>query len=236
MQEPAAGPADPVVRLAGVSVDIERVPVLRGVDLTVHRGESVGLVGPNGSGKTTLLRLLATLLTPARGQARLFGAEFGSRECDALRPRIAFVGHTPALYAQLTLRENLRFLARLTGRPDAAADEALALVGLAGVADRRAAGCSQGMQRRTDLARAVLTEPLLLLLDEAHTGLDSSSAPLVEALMAQVAARGGASVVVSHDRPRLTAAVDRLVEITGGRAVENTVEDAVVSVVEREGV
>ena len=217
MPKPAADSS--VATMTDISVCVERVPVLRGVDLTVVAGESVGLVGANGSGKTTLLRVLATLLAPSRGSGWVLGAALGSPACAAVRPRIALVGHSSALYPRLTLRENLRFVARITGREDRAADEALELVGLAAAADRRAEVCSQGMQRRAELARVVLSEPMLLLLDEAHAGLDTSSAGLVEAVVDQVRGRGGASVVVSHDQPRLAGVVDRLVEIIDGRAV-----------------
>lgn len=217
MQEPLAD-TDAVATLAGVCVDVERVPVLRGLDLNVRAGESVGLVGANGSGKTTLLRVLATLLAPSYGAGRVLGAALGSPECAPVRPRIALVGHTAALYSRLTLGENLLFVARLTGRPDRVVDDALALVGLAGAAERRAEACSQGMQRRAELARVVLTEPSLLLLDEAHAGLDTASVGLVELVLQQVRDRGGASVVVSHDHPRLAAVVDRLVELGDGQA------------------
>lgn len=207
-----------VVSLVDISVDVDRVPVLRGLDLTVRRGESVGFIGANGSGKTTLLRVLATLLPPTRGKGRVLGATLGSPACAAVRPRIALVGHAPALYPQLSLRENLHFVARITGHRDGEADEALELVGLGGAADRWAEVCSQGMQRRAELARVLLTEPALLLLDEAHAGLDTASAGLVEAVVGRVRARGGAAVVVSHDHPRLLDVADRVVKIADGQA------------------
>lgn len=210
---------DAVAMLVDVAVDVERVAVLRGFDLTVAAGECVGLVGANGSGKSTLLRVLATLLAPVGGHGQVLGAVLGSAACVTVRPRIALVGHDPALYPRLTLRENLHFLARLTGRSARAADEALEAVGLARAADRRAEVCSQGMRRRAELARVLFTEPRLLLLDEAHAGLDTASVGLVEAVVARVRDGGGASVVVSHDHPRLRGVADRLVEIADGRAV-----------------
>ncbi len=209
--------AEVVATLADVAVDVERAPVLRGVDFILRAGESVGVVGANGSGKTTLLRVLATLLPPTVGDARVLGARLGTAACFSVRPRIALVGHTSALYPRLTLRENLHFLARLTGRPVWSADNVLELVGLERAADRRAEVCSHGMQRRTELARVLLLEPVLLLFDEAHTGLDSASAGLVEAVVNRVRVRGGASVVVSHEPGRLNHVCDRMVEIVGGR-------------------
>jgi ABC-type multidrug transport system ATPase subunit len=134
-----------------------------------------------------------------------------------VRPAIALVGHVPALYPQLTLQENLEMVARLLGeRPDRTA-RALEVVGLAGARHRRAGHCSQGMLRRAELARALVTRPRLLLLDEAHAGLDPAASQLVELLVAEVRSRGGAAVLVSHEPRRLHPLVDRTVELADGR-------------------
>lgn len=193
------------------------VPVLRSVELCIGPGEVVGLVGPNGSGKSTLLRVLATLLRPAGGEGSILGVPLGTAAVATVRTKIGLVGHAPSLHPRLTLAENLRTVARLTGRPRLAADEALGAVGLGAAADRRAERCSQGMQRRADLARIVLTQPLLVLLDEAHAGLDESSAGLVEVLVSRARARGGTSVLVSHEPARLLPLVDRVLRIDAGR-------------------
>lgn len=209
-------PADPV-ELADVDVDVECVPVLRGVQLRVAAGEVLGLTGPNGSGKSTLLAVLATLLRPVGGTGQVLGATLGTRECAAVRPRIALVGHTAALYPELTLAENLRLLARLIGATPGLATDALGAVGLAGAAGRSVARCSSGMLRRADLARVLLTRPALLLLDEPHTGLDASAAGLVELVVGEVRDGGGACVLVSHDPARLAGLADRTVELVDGR-------------------
>lgn len=203
--------------LAGVDVDVAGTPVLREVDVEIGPGEVVGLVGPNGSGKSTLLSVMATLLRPVRGGGRVLEADLGSVRVTAVRPSIALVGHAPALYSRLTLAENLRFVARLTGRPEPRADRALDAVGLGAAGSRKAVHCSQGMLRRAELARVLLVEPRLLLLDEAHAGLDESSAGLVDVVVADVRGRGGASVLVSHERVRLLPLVDRVIEIVEGR-------------------
>lgn len=207
---------DAVIELHGISVSVERTPVLRDLTLSVGAGEAVGVIGANGSGKSTLLRLLATLLSPAAGTGRVLGSALGSRECERIRPRIGLIGHSPALYSRLTLAENLRFFCRLTGVDVSAVSAALGAVGLGRAADRPADRCSQGMQRRAELARVILSTPALLLLDEPHAGLDSDSAGLVDAIIDDVCARGGAAVVVSHDRARLDAAVDRVLDLREG--------------------
>lgn len=221
-QVPTAAPARDAtaraVSLRGIAVDLGRTPVLRGLDLTVSTGEVLGVLGGNGSGKSTLLRVLATLQRPATGSGWVLGARLGTAECARVRPRICYLGHSPALYPQLSLRDNLRFVAGLIGRDDAAVEGSLAIVGLAGAADRRAEVCSQGMLRRTELARASLSEPGLLLLDEPHAGLDPAAAGLVDHVAARVCRSGGAVVLVSHEHDRLDVLAHRLVEIVGGRA------------------
>ncbi len=224
--EAQGSPPARLVQLRGVAVDVERSPVLRELDLDVFAGEALGLVGANGSGKSTLLSVLATLSGLRTGTGSVLGARLGTQESAAVRPRIALVGHAPALYPQLTLQENLRFLARLVGRPDRAADTALDAVGLARAVNRRADRCSQGMQRRADLARVLLTEPMLLLLDEVHTGLDAASVGMVDDLIEQARGRAGAAVVVSHDHNRLGTSADRVVEIVDGRAATKRADAA----------
>lgn len=211
--EPAGGP---LVALHGVAVSIERTPVLDSVDLTLHAGRATGVVGANGSGKSTLLQACATVRRPHRGSGQVLGADVRSRVPADVRRRICLVGHQPALYSRLSLRENLTFVADLYGRPHRLVDDALSMVGLARVADRRVDRCSQGMARRADLARAVLTDPMLLLLDEAHSGLDEAAAELVGHLVEDVRDRGGAALLASHDRHRLDVLVDDVVQLTAG--------------------
>jgi heme exporter protein A len=209
--------AEPVVSLDGVAVRIGAVTVLRSLDLIIEAGEVIGLFGGNGAGKTTLLRLLATELVPSSGTATVLGVDLATGGRIDLRRRVGMVGHTPALYQELTLAENLGFAARVTGtHPDRGA-EALATVGLATVADRRASVCSYGMQRRVELARELMLRPALLLLDEPHSALDAASADVVGYLVDTVADAGGAAVLVSHDRERIEKLASRTVELVGGR-------------------
>lgn len=208
---------DDIVRVDGIAVDVERAAVLNDVDLVVRPGEVVGLLGANGSGKSTLLRVLATLLPPRTGTGRVLGASLGTPACVAVRSRIGLIGHTPALYPHLTLAENLHVVARLTGVAAATVDSCLDAVGLAGAAGRRADRCSQGMQRRAELARVMATAPALLLLDEAHAGLDEHSRGLVGLIADRVRRDGGGCVAVSHERDRLRTLADRTVEVVDGR-------------------
>ena len=206
----------PLLTLSGIDLDIDHAPVLRGLDLVLAPGQALGVTGPNGSGKTTLLQLLATLRRPGSGAGCILGGDLADAVPAITRRAICLVGHEPALYPKLTLRENLRFVAALFGRPDRAVEEALTAVGLARAATRRVEQCSQGMARRVDLARALISEPRLLLLDEPHAGLDDAAGDLVSHLVRRVCDAGGGAVVVSHDRDRLGVLVDRVLELTGG--------------------
>lgn len=207
---------DPVIDLRAVGVRLGDTPILRNLDLRVGAGEAIGLIGSNGCGKTTLLRLVATLLAPTEGEGTVLSVSLRSPERFAVRSRIGLIGHTPGLYPQLTLEENLAFVARLSGVPPTDVPAVLDRVGLGLARHRRAAACSHGMQRRGEFARAMLTRPDLLLLDEAHAGLDPQAADLVAFLVKGVRARGGAAVVVSHEHGRIAPLVDRFVLLRAG--------------------
>ncbi len=204
---PATGA--PLAVLEQVVVHRHGTPVLRDLDLELRPGTATGIGGPNGCGKSTLLDVLATLLRPSAGRARVLGADLAGGDVQAVRPAITLVGHTPAVLPHLTLAENVRLHARLRGLGRQDADRALAEVGLAGAGGRLARVCSAGMLRRADLARALLEVPSLLLLDEVCTGLDASAVVLVDRLVERVTARGGAVVLVSHDADELDRLTDQ---------------------------
>jgi heme ABC exporter ATP-binding subunit CcmA len=208
--------ATTIVSLAGAAVRAGAVPILRDIDFTISEGESVGLFGTNGAGKTTLLRLIATLTRPSAGTGSVFGVDLSSPDRFTVRPRIGYIGHTPGWYPELTLKENLMFVAHSMGIEDALAISSLESVGLGGAIDRRVDRCSHGMKRRAEFARILMTEPDLLLLDEPHSALDADAIDLVDALVARTVRRGGAAVLVSHDHARVEAVVDRTCEIAEG--------------------
>lgn len=209
-------PRSPLVDVRRLALRRPSALVLRDVSLRLAPGEAVGLLGANGSGKTTLLRILATLLPPTGGEGSVLGAPLGSDDVARVRPRIALIGHHSGLHLNLTLAENLELVASLSGRSSAVVGSALETVGLARAADRRVALCSNGMRRRADFARLLITEPTLALLDEAHVGLDEDSAGLVEHLVAQVRSRHGGVVIVSHQRDRIVSLTSRRFALVDG--------------------
>lgn len=206
----------PHIELEGVAARIGAATILRDVDFAVAAGESVGLFGANGAGKTTLLRLIATLIPPSAGIARVLEADLATHARFDIRSRVGLIGHNPALYPELSLLGNLEFSARVAGAPLPAAREALAAVGLGAAADRPAGAASFGMQRRVEFAREIMLTPDLLLLDEPHSALDPNAVELVEHIVAGVLDRGGAVVLVSHDVARVAPMVTRTAELAGG--------------------
>jgi heme exporter protein A len=172
---------------------------LRGVSLMAAPGECHMVVGPNGAGKTTLLRLLAGLARPSAGSVRLDGMTV-SRDGE-VRRAIGLLSHQSHLYDDLTAAENLTFAARLYGLPDPArgARAALDVLGLAARADEPVRRLSRGMVQRVAIARSLLHQPRLLLLDEPFTGLDPASAAQVATLFAAQRNGGRTLILVTHE-------------------------------------
>jgi heme exporter protein A len=205
------------IELRSLRRDYGDRPVLRDVTLELDRGETLAVLGPNGAGKTTLLRILAGLLRPSGGEARVLGAAL-PRESWRLRGRVGWLGHEPLLYRDLSARENLAFAARLHGLDRARAarrsEELLELVGLSRRGDDRVRDYSRGMVQRAAICRAVLHEPELLLLDEPLSHLDVEAREMVETLIG--AGSGRTRVLVSHDHEAASAEADQVLRLAAG--------------------
>jgi heme exporter protein A len=188
---------------------------LDGVSVSVPAGATLVVFGPNGAGKSTLLRVLATLLRPQGGTARVLGNEL-PREGWRVRGRIGLLGHEPLLHRDLTARENLRFHARLHSVAFERIDALLDQVGLALRGDEPIRELSRGMVQRVAACRAVLHEPDVLLLDEPTANLDPAAADALEPLVGR--SSGRTRVVTSHDPARGLAEADVVLGLRGGRA------------------
>jgi ABC-2 type transport system ATP-binding protein len=192
-----------------------RVAALKGVDFTIARGECVAILGPNGSGKSTLVRLLSTLLLPDGGTATVFGRD-AFRETKAVRKMVNRVSVEASFFKKMSAVENLSYAARFYGlRPNQTKDkipEILTSVGFA--ADRRTEpmeNLSRGMQQKVALARALLTAPILLLLDEPTTGLDPRSKQEVQEFIRAVRAEHDATILLcTHDLAEAEYLADRV--------------------------
>ncbi len=187
---------------------------LRDVTLQLEAGRTLVVFGPNGAGKTTLLRILATLLRPHAGEVRVLGRPLPA-DGYAVRGRIGFLGHEALLYRELTGRENLRFYARLHRVAPARVDAVLDAVGMTARAEDPVAELSRGMVQRLAIARAVLHEPALLLLDEPLANLDPAAAELIAPLIGP--GSGATRVVTSHDPAGGRQGADVALGLKGGR-------------------
>lgn len=216
-----------VIELDGVARRFGVQWPLRGVSLSVGPGEGVALMGRNGSGKTTLLRILSTALRPTRGAGRVLGHDLLA-ESDAVRARTGVLGHAPGLYLDLSPRENLQFAQRMHGAPvdPAAIDRALERVALADFADERVRHFSSGMMRRVSLARLLLREYAVLLLDEPYASFDADGIALLDEIANAARKRGAAVIVATHDPARARAMAERVVMMERGLLREVTWAEA----------
>ncbi|WP_084963097.1 ATP-binding cassette domain-containing protein [Thermoactinospora rubra] len=193
-----------------------------GLDLAVPAGAVYGVLGPNGAGKTTAVRMLATLLRPDGGQARVFGHDV-VREADAVRGRVSLTGQYASVDEDLTGMENLVLLGRLLGhRKAAAADRARELLeafGLTDAADRQVKNYSGGMRRRIDIAASILNTPDLLFLDEPTTGLDPRSRNQVWDIVRIVVAHGTTVLLTTQYLEEADRLASRIAVIDHGKVI-----------------
>jgi heme ABC exporter ATP-binding subunit CcmA len=215
--------AEPLIHLAGLGKAFGADRVLDGVDLDVRAGEAVALLGANGAGKTTLLRVVATLLRPTRGVARVAGFDC-VREAEWVRARIGLLAHGAWVYEDLTALENLKFWTTLSGSSGTAEGlrAALAAVDLERLAGERVRTFSLGMRRRLSLARLVLTAPRVLLLDEPYAGLDPRAGKWLDGHLTAVKAAGRAILMTTHSFGRGLGVADRVAILARGRVAHDT--------------
>ena len=206
---------------------------LAGVTLNVERGEFLALFGRNGAGKTTFLKIAATLVRHTHGKLRIEGVDIGD-EPEQARRHIGFLSHNTYLYRDLNPVENLRFFARLYGLndPEARIQSLLDRVGLTRRASDPVRGFSRGLHQRLGVARVMLHDPSLILLDEPYTGLDANAVEILNRMLDEAAAAGKTIILTTHDLEQgLRAAtraviIDRGKIVFSGRAKEQAIRDA----------
>ena len=226
-----------LLQATGIRIRLGDNDVLAGVDLGLTPGELVGLIGPNGAGKTTLLRVLARLLDPDTGSLVYDGASVAGIDRRAFAREIAYLAQNAPLHWPITVRRlvalgripRLGPWTRPTDADAAAIDTALAQADIADLAERIVTTLSGGERLRTLLARALATEPRILLADEPIAALDPYHQLHVMQLLRELAGRGGAVIAVLHDLTLAARFCDRLVLLDGGAVVADGRPDAVLN-------
>ena len=189
----------PIVEVAELAREFGSRRAVAGVTFSLAAGECLGLFGPNGAGKTTLLRVLAGLLRPTSGSARVAGIQLPGG--SLVRSRIGLISHHTMPYGALSPRENVTFSARLYGirDPRARVEDSLQRMSMLERADTPIRLLSRGMQQRVSIARAMVHSPQLVLADEPYSGLDESGSRALTALLQELRSAGTAIVIVTHN-------------------------------------
>ncbi len=210
----------PAIEAEGLDKRFGPVTALRDLDLAVPSGSVLAVLGPNGAGKSTLLRLLAGLARPSRGRLRV-GPESSGGDRRRARRHVGFLGHASLLYPDLTARENLLFGARLYGVRDRerVVADLLQQHGLGDLSERRAGTLSQGQARRLAIARSLVHDPPIVLLDEPFAGLDRAAAGRLAERLGGLKSDGRTTVLVTHDLARAAELADAALVLVAGHAV-----------------
>jgi lipooligosaccharide transport system ATP-binding protein len=223
--EPAAtGPpsVDPLISATGLVKRFGAVTAVDGIDVQVQAGEAFGFLGPNGAGKSSTMRMIGCVSPPTAGTLRIFGLD-PVRDGSAIRARLGVCPQLDSLDLELTVVENLTVYARFFGIPRRVARERarelLDFVQLGDRADDQTDPLSGGMKRRLTIARALINEPEIVLLDEPTTGLDPQARHLVWERLFRLKQRGVTLVLTTHYMDEAEQLCDRLVVMDGGRIV-----------------
>ena len=214
-----------VAQLDDVSRLFGRFPALRKVSAVFESGRCYVLLGENGAGKSTLLRLFAGLLEPSKGSVRIFSEDQHDKtvRSDAAYATVGYMSHAPMLYDELSGVENLRYFARLyRTRPCLSPEEALRMVGLDPALHRPVGQYSQGMRQRASLARVLLPQPTIVLLDEPFSNMDVMSIRQMMALLGALRETGRTILLTTHQRDLAAPLADYFLTLQAGRLISTT--------------
>jgi len=212
-----------VITVANLIKQFGRFAALRGITAEFPGGKLYAILGDNGAGKTTLLRTLAGLSEPSSGDVAILGANLRTPNFRDICAQVGYMAHPSLLYDEMSGTENLRYFARLYGiNSDARCAEVIRAVGLDPELVRPVGQYSQGMRQRMSLARALLNDPKILLLDEPFSNVDVHSATEMVRLLAGLRDKGKTVLVVTHQASLLEGAADEFVRMEYGQIVERT--------------
>lgn len=207
-----------MIEAIGLTKHFKALTAVHDLSFTVGDGEIFGILGPNGAGKTTSVRMLAGLIGPSQGSARINGLELG-QDSQRIRATTGVLTEAPGLHDKLTARQNLGYYGRLYGLRGGgvrrAVDRYLGIVGMLDSADRRVGGFSKGMRQKVAIARALLHEPDVVYLDEPTSALDPSAAKMVRDFVATLRDAGRSIVVCTHNLDEAERLCDRIGIMSG---------------------
>lgn len=196
--------------------------ILRGIDLSISKGETVAILGPNGAGKSTLLKVLAALIKPTSGQVKINGLDLKKNQIE-IKKLFGYLPHSSLLYEQYSPLENLIFFGKLYGvkNVEERARELVKEVGLSFFLNEPVKNFSRGMIQRIAIARAIVHDPPILFLDEPHTGLDQGAIGILNNVVLSMKAKGTTTLMVTHDFKQAAEICERIVIVKNGKIVDD---------------
>ncbi|MFJ5757964.1 ABC transporter ATP-binding protein [Neobacillus sp. NPDC093182] len=196
--------------------------ILRGIDLSITQGETVAILGPNGAGKSTLLKVLATLIKPTSGLVKINGLDLKKDHIE-VKKMFGYLPHSSLLYDHYTPLENLVFFGNLYGVKDVEnrARKLVNEVGLSFFINEPVKNFSRGMIQRIAIARAIIHEPKIMLLDEPHTGLDQGAITILNNVVLSMKEKGCTTLIVTHDFKQAAAICDRIIIVKNGKIADD---------------
>ncbi len=196
--------------------------ILRSIDLSIKKGETVAILGPNGAGKSTLLKVIATLIKPTSGDIKINGFDLKKNSHD-IKKTLGYLPHSSMLYDHYSPLENLVFFGNLYGvkNVEERAEKLVKQVGLSFFLKEPVKNFSRGMIQRIAIARAIVHDPELLLLDEPHTGLDQGAITILNEVILSLKNKGATTLMVTHDFKQAAEICDRIIIVKSGKIVDD---------------
>ncbi|AZU63286.1 ABC transporter ATP-binding protein [Neobacillus mesonae] len=211
-----------MIEIKNLTKQADNKLILRGIDLTIHKGETVAILGPNGAGKSTLLKVLASLIKPTSGLVTINGLKW-KRNYLQIKKMIGYLPHSSLLYDHYSPIENLVFFGNIYGINDVEqrAVRLVKEVGLSFFLNEPVKNFSRGMIQRIAIARAIIHEPEVLLLDEPHTGLDQGAISILNNVIISMKEKGTTTLMVTHDFKQAAEICDRIIILKNGRIADD---------------
>lgn len=211
-----------MIAIEGLTKTIGEKNILRGISLKVNQGETIGILGPNGAGKSTILKIVGGLMKPSSGTVTIDGFTLKSDPL-LLKNKIGFLAHNSYLYDHFSPLENLKFFGSLyrIENCEAKAKELIREVGLTFFMHEPVRSFSRGMIQRLAIARAIIHDPEILILDEPHTGLDQQAVKLLNDVILKMKAKGATILMVTHDFAQTVETCDRILIMKQGSVIDD---------------